>query len=265
MNPSAALFIDLRRTNVIQWPEGDFTQAYIVTGDLETTQNFFKLHHQNLKNIPQITCEITEPATLHLLTRQESVTRLSLPHEIIIDGLSDHFALDAIISWDHRHTTDYYKKIITQLIGKNVNHFSLYGVKEFDQWLDVQTFFAGHDFYFYDRFHAAKPGHESPYQLHTSNFGNIVAFGGWSRSIDDKTMLIRGPHAAEWTTHDEAVQQEEKLLLGMSSRHGLSLSHFTAGQIQAAVKGGLAVVQGDYLCPTDKGLWDTPKLVSLLL
>lgn len=261
----AALFVDLNRITAENWPDGRFDIAYIVTGDLNRTQDFFKNHYKRLTNIPHITCEITVPETLHLLTRQQSVSRLSLPAEQIVTGLAGHFALDAIIAWDNRRSTDFYKDKIALALEQGANHLSLYGLSDFSIWQEMQAYLQEHGLLFYDRFHAARDGAQSPYQNHISHFGNVIALGGWSRIIENNIMRIKGPNAKDWTTHPDDAKREEMLLLGLFARHGVPIDYFTAAQIEAATQNGLAIIQDHSLCPTDSGLWDTVKLVSLVV
>lgn len=265
MHTPHALFIDLNRVTVDHWPEGHFSIGYIVTADMDRTQDFFKTHYQPLKTIPHITCEITVPEVLHLLTRQQSVTRLSLAHDLIVDGLADHFALDAIITWDHRRTVDFHKDKIARVLEQGAPHISLYGLQDFAAWQKIQSFLNAYGLFFYDRFHAAKTTEQSPYQNHISHFGNVVALGGWSRIVENNVMRIKGPNAKDWTTHPDEAKREEMLLLGLFSRHGVLLGYFSQAQTQSAIKSGLALIQGDRLCPTDAGLWDTTKLVALVV
>lgn len=265
MSQPRALFIDLRRKPLESWPAGSFTLAYIVSGSLEQSQDFFQKYHKALADIPHITCEMTERDVLHLATRIPSLTRLSLPWDWIIPGLSDHFALDAIVNWDNRRKVDFYKQALTDTLAHGVNHISLYGLQDFAIWQDVQFFLKEHGLFFYDRFHAARPGHESPYQIHTAALKTVIAHDGWSRTLEDGVLRIKGPQAIDWTTHPADVQREETLLMGLFHRQGLPLAYFSAEQVAAAVASGLAIVVGTQLCPTDRGLWDTPKLAAILV
>jgi hypothetical protein len=260
-----ALFIDLRRAKVDSWPEDHaFTIAYIVTDTIDTTQDFFKAHHQHLKQIPQITVEITDPQTLHLVTRLPVVTRLSLPQDLITAGLSDHFELDAIITWDNRRTIDFYKNPITAALSKGANHLSIYGLQDFTRWQDIQTFLNGQGLHFYERFHAALPGHESPYQNHLAAFGDVIAYGGWSRLTENNVTRVKSPRALHWHPLDKKEQHEEKLLLGLASRQGLPLSLMTTKPAAVALQNGLALSKDNHLVPTDTGLWNTTRLVGHL-
>lgn len=264
MTNPLALFADLRRPVMEPVPDHTFDLGYIVTGDLEATQEFFKNNHAKLKTIPHITAEITVPETLHLATRLPVVTRLSLPATLITDGLADHFALDAIISYDRRRKTNTYYSLIDTAVAQGVKHLSLYNVPDFETWQNLQSHLNKAGLLFYDRFHAAIPGHESLYQNHTANFGNIVAINGWSRITESNTTRTRGPRAKTFKTLSSDEQREEQIILGMSRHYGLPLSFFTPEQIQHTAGGGLAIIKGDHLCPTDMGLWEHTALIAEL-
>lgn len=258
-----ALFVDLRYPiHPEMWPHQPFAMAYIVTGTLDQTQDFFKTHHTALATIPHITCEITQSDTLHLLTRIPSVTRLSLPHDQIVVGLADHFALDAMIQWDHRRNAATYHDQIDQALANGATHISLYGLQDFALWQDTQTFLQQRGLRFYERFHAARPGQESRYQNHLAQFGDVIAINGWSRLNDGHTTRVKSPRQREFVILDRQSKREEQLLLGLSNRHGLPLTLFSRYQLDQAVASHLAVIVDNRLRPTDAGLWDTVKLVT---
>ena len=260
-----ALFVDLRRVQPAALDAYAFDLAYIVTADLEHTQSFFKKHHRILSAIPHITCEITQPDTLHLVTRLPSVTRLSVPHAMLVPQLADHFALDITLHWDHRRKTETQQSIIRDAIGQGAQHLSLYGLQDFTVWQTLQTMLHKQDFTFYDRFHACCPGRISPYQQHLASFGNIVAHGGWSRVTENGVTRTKGPRAIRWTTLSPAQQHEERLLIGLSARSGMPLQEFSDTAVTQSIQSGLASRTDTRLCPTDQGLWHQAELVALLL
>ena len=268
-NPTA-LFVDLRRQSVIEsWPDTIFTIAYIVCADTHTTRCFFETYHHQLAAIPHITCEMAQPDTLPFLLAQPCLTRLSLPIDFITQPVIDSAKqIDAIIYWDHRRKPDFYHAKITAALAQSVKHLSLYGLQNFAVWQDVQTFLNAHDLFFYERFHAAAPGHESPYQNHLASFGDIIALpqhgGGWSRMTENQVTKTRGPHQLHWHRLDAQTQREERLLLGLAHRHGVSVEMISKTQRDKAIQSGLAIIKHGHMCPTDQGLWHLAELVTIL-
>ncbi len=265
---SSALFVDLRRVTRVA-PERlqqAFALAYIVSGDLQTTYAFLTMHQNRLTIIPHITCEITQPATLSFLLTQPAVTRLSLPiTHITPDIAASGKVIDAIIHWDHRRQPKHYQMQIAAVLQQGVTHISVYGLQDFTVWQTLQHWLNEQGLLFYDRFHAAAAHHQSPYQNHIAAHGNIIAFGGWSRVTENGITKTRGLRATRWRTLTPAAQREDMILLGMSHRYGMGLSHFTAAQITAATQSQLAIITHDRLQPSDLGLWQLAQLAHILL
>lgn len=175
--------------------------------------------------------------------------------------------LDITFHWDNRYVLQSYFDYLDVLIKDGVQHFSFYGVSQFEQWQKLADFLKGFDIAFYDRFHASKKGFESPYQKHIAAYGSLCAWGGWSRVTDeDNVTRVKKPNSKNWQILSAEDQIIERLMFAMADRSGVRIADWQdALDIDAACKAGLAQIDGDRLCPTDRGIWDNIGLVSSLL
>jgi len=176
--------------------------------------------------------------------------------------------VDITFMWDKRFSVDYYLKLIRYWAQWGVQHFSFYELSDFAKWQRLCSALKEYNFVFYDRYHACIPGHESPYQKHIAGFGNLYAFGGWSRVTDDSGMTrFKQPNKKSWEILTPGDQLAERLLFALADRDGLALAAIPMidpKQIEAACRAGLAKVENNRLIPTEAGLWDTVGLVSHL-
>lgn len=267
---SYALYLDLGKSDFLwqSWPQEAPLMAYYRLTDLDANA----LQYFNPKDFPNPEYRIAEIHPKQWEAISFPVDRLS----IVLDksGFSNLTAVreklqtsevDITFEWDHRFNINYYIKLINYWIYCGVAHFSFYNLTDFDIWQRLQQFLRSEGFVFYDRFHAAHPGHESRYQKHLSHFGNLLALGGWSRWTDaqDHTRT-RGPKDTDWSPLSAADQATERLLFALSDRAGVPVAELAPRGVIRAVNKGLAVVQDGYLRPTDRGLWDNVTLVSQL-
>lgn len=178
--------------------------------------------------------------------------------------LSD-FEVDIMFEWDHRFALAYYTKLISYWIYCGVSHFSFYNLTDFAVWQRLQQQLRQDGFVFYDRYHAAKPYHESRYQKHLARFGNLLALGGWSRWTDeDGYSKTRGPQEPDWTPLSATDTLVERRLFAMADRDGLALTALQSAKLDVALKAHLISQDSTHIHPTDQGLWDTVRLVSAL-
>lgn len=175
---------------------------------------------------------------------------------------------DISFTWDRRFTVDYYIKLLRFWIQYGIQHFSFYGLTDFDKWQRLQKFMNDNGYFFYDRFHACKPGFESPYQKHNAAFGNVIALGGASRLTEKGVTRIKGARGKNWRVLSPEEQFDEAMLCALADRDGIELAaiegYIEQKGIDAAWEKGLAKVSNGQLAPTDQGLWDTVGLLAAL-
>jgi hypothetical protein len=175
---------------------------------------------------------------------------------------------DITFNWDKRFAVDYYIKLIRFWVQCGVQHFSFYELTDFAKWQRIQSALREYGFYFYDRYHACKPGYESPYQKHIAGFGSLYAYNGWSRvTYQDKTYT-KGPQQKDWETLAPQDQAIERLLFGMADRGGMELAaikpYITEKGFDNALENGFVTLENGRVIPSDTGLWDTVALLSQL-
>lgn len=264
-----ALYLDPSKKNAAlpELPDANPRVAYWRLIDLSSQQlmEFVPSDYPEAQN----TIVEIHPAQLEML--QFPVNRLSIVQQKSafrnlsqLRGLLENVQCDITYIWDHRFNANYYTKMLQYWIQMGITHFSFYELTKFDQWQRVKQFLADNGFYFYDRYHACKPGQESVYQKHLAGFGDLYAMGGFSRVTENGITRIKGPADKQWETLSPNDRIEEKLLFALADRDGVALDGLNQRGIDAAVKGGYAVVQGNRLIPTDTGLWDTVGLASQL-
>lgn len=243
------------------------TLAYIRLTDMAQD----KLHDFNITQYPQADYIIAEihPAQWDHLNFY--VDRLS-----IVLGKSDftnmtsvkskmaQIECDVTFTWDHRFHVSYYFKMLQYWIFCGAKHVSFYDLTDFAKWQRVQAFLKDQGFYFYDRYHACIPGHESRYQKHLARFADLISIGGWSRVTRDGWTRTRAPKQLEWVTMSSEDARVEQLLFAFADRDGVALADLHGANPARAVESGMAVIEKDRLVPTDAGLWDTVGLVSHL-
>ncbi len=252
----------------LDFPPGSAAVAYFRLIDLDNAQ----LAAFDPRRFPPADFTIAEihPAQWDLL--QFYVDRLSIVLDKSkfdnVSSVKSRMAAtncDITFEWDHRFSLNYYAKMLQYWIHCGARHFSFYALTNFETWQRLRDFLAAYGYHFYDRYHACLPSWESPYQKHLAKFRDLYALGGWSRVTDAQNVTrTRGPNAREWTTLAPDEQTAEGLLFAMADIDGLSVRAFAPALVEAAEKSGLVIVQEGRVIPTDKGMWDTVGLVSML-
>lgn len=229
----------------------------------------------NPSSLPQAHDTIAEihPAQLAQLSPalMGSITRLSIVQEkstfsdmAQFRAVLDDMPCDITYEWDNRFHVDYYIKMLRYWIQCGAPHFSFYELSQFPKWQRLKQFLADQGYVFYDRYHACKPNHESRYQKHLAQFGDLYALGGFSRVTQDGVTRVKSAAASEWDTLSVSDQLAECLLFAMADSDGIELADLDPAGVARAMAAGLAEKQGTHLVPTEKGLWDTVALVSHL-
>lgn len=175
--------------------------------------------------------------------------------------------VDITFVWDKRFSVDYYLKLLRYWTQWGVQHVSFYELSDFAKWQRLASMLKEYGFEFYDRYHACKPGHESPYQKHIARFENLYAFGGWSRVTENGVTRFKQPNKKNWEVLTPDDQLAERLLFAMADADGIVLADYPmigAEKVGMVCQNGLARVENGRLKPTLAGLWDTVGLVSQL-
>lgn len=228
----------MRLLQTAQYPASDLTIA--------------EIYPEQLRHLPQ------KFERLCLVHKGQDLWRLyDLP-----DG-----TVDITLMWDGRYRLQRYVQMLEAWIARGVMHFSFYNIRDFDVLQGLHDVLQSHGFYFYDRYHAARPGHESPYQKHLARYGNVVAWGGQSRITDAQHITrIKNMRSARWQVLSSQEQSLEHLLFALADADGIGLAEWrdvlSAQGIKQLCDNGLALVVDGRLKPTLRGMWDSVFLVS---
>jgi hypothetical protein len=268
---SFALYVDPGKRDDgtgMDMPSGPCAVAYLRLTDLDNVQ----LAAFEPRKFPPADFTIAEIHPAQWDQLQFYVDRLSIvldkskfDNVTALKSRMDATNCDVTFNWDHRFSMNYYAKMLQYWIHCGAKHFSFYELTDFNVWQRLRDYLAASGYRFYDRYHACLPTWESPYQKHLAKFRDLYAFGGWSRVTDERNITrTRAPNAREWITLNPEEQTVEGLLFAMTDVEGLSVRAFAPSLVEAAERVGLVTVRDGRVLPTDKGLWDTVALVSIL-
>ena len=267
---SFAVYIDpsKRAAAGFECPDGTATMAYVKLTDL-SSEDVYRFDPNLYPKAEYVIAEI-HPIQLDVLNipvdrLSVDLSKSSFSNLTKIRQTINAIPCDMMYTWDHRFSISYYQKMMQYWIQCGIAQISLYGLTDFSKWERMRDFLASNGFHFFDRYHAARQGMESPYQKHIASFGNLYSLGGFSRVTDDNGMTrVRDATQKEWHIMAPDEQATERMLFAMADRDGVPIGGLAQKSVQAAIDSGLVTLRGGRVIPTNKGLWDTMAVVSAL-